>query len=77
MYRLGTDWFIPAVIGDTPVRIQVTRECLVDGLGSDGTEESARTVLAEHQLRLFAIATAKTLRERGDPIVITTADIRP
>ncbi|MDR5761919.1 hypothetical protein [Caballeronia sp. LZ035] len=75
--RVGTDWhFSHAASGGAIIHIQVTHECLVDALASDGTEESDRAALDAHWRRIIAIGEDKFNAGEQQPIVVKRADFQ-
>jgi hypothetical protein len=75
MIRIGNDWYFDQSVVNTKIRVQITHDCVVDALGSDGSEHGSLEVLGVNRDRLEVLAIRKALNERTNPIVITAEDI--
>ncbi|MCP1118881.1 DUF1488 family protein [Robbsia andropogonis] len=62
--------------GRGPRAVRVSRECLEDVFGADGTQDSMRRVFHENMTRIQAIARKKIFASDDNPVLVVTADFR-
>jgi hypothetical protein len=72
--RRGGDLFFNYVWDEQIFMVQVTRECLEDVFGSDGSREGEEAALRANMKSILAIAETKARHGDKSPIQVLTTD---
>lgn len=72
--RQHGDMFFNHLFGDETYQVQVTHECLVDSLGSDGSREGDENAIVQNMDSIQAIALKKITAGQRSPIQIMNDD---